>query len=113
MIKRLSMSESTSARSIVHAGLTKVTEFIGDLAGEVVVQVLSCLFLVGAAALLVVSWRHSAGLATGAAFLLVMGTLIGVVAYRSRRIKHLMMSALATVLLLALWYAAYGLNCDC
>ncbi|RMI44069.1 hypothetical protein EBO15_14210 [Actinomadura harenae] len=90
-----------------------MTDFVVDLAGEFVVQVLSCLFLIGVFALLVMSWQHSAVMATGAATLLVTGTLIGVMAYRSRRIKRLMMSSLATALLLALWYVAYGLNCDC
>ncbi|MFE2288627.1 lysine transporter LysE [Streptomyces sp. NPDC059443] len=103
-----------------HSGLRRVwegiKEFVGEAVGEVILQVLSCLLLAGAALGAHWSWSRSPGLTLGAAAVLVIGTVAAVTAWRHPgplRARRMGATLLTVLLALALWFILYGSKCGC
>ncbi|MFI9628710.1 hypothetical protein [Streptomyces sp. NPDC052042] len=89
---------------------------VDEAVGELVLQVLSCLLLLGVGAVLLRGWSVSPVLALGAAALLLFG---GVAAFtvwrhpgpgRARRMGVVLFTVVGG---LVAWFVMYGSNCGC
>ncbi|WP_327286795.1 hypothetical protein [Streptomyces sp. NBC_01198] len=109
-----------AARSRKESGLRAprswIGEFVVESVGEVVVQIVSCLFLIGVGAGFYWAWQRSAALTSGAVVVLFPGAVVVFTQLRHPgpfRVRRVGLTLVTVLVVLVVWFLLYGTNCDC
>ncbi|MGW3661270.1 hypothetical protein ACWD6R_39085, partial [Streptomyces sp. NPDC005151] len=93
-----------------------IKEFVLEFVSEGILQLLSCLLLIGTAAGVYWGWQQSPALTSGAIAVLLIGVVVAITVWRRPgplRVRRLGLTLMTVLLFLALWFLLYGTNCGC